>query len=252
MRGCDLGPRRHEADGQPAGVIPSLSHTSAPPSGGAFCKRLFRRLHKASTNMTTRPLTPPEFEPITLEQARMASRVDDDDTSEDGLIDDVLIPGVREEAEQILRRSIMRQQWRKVLDDLSCGEILLPWPKLLSVSAVEYRDRDGNWQTLDESAYEVDLESTPGRVLRALNATWPPVYPFPNSVRVDFWAGYADGDEDEQRAAVPASLKRWMLARVATAYEHRLEILAGASVASLPNRFVDAALDRERFYGTCD
>lgn len=198
--------------------------------------------------MTTRQLTAPQYEPITLAQARMAARVDEDDTSEDTLFTGVIIPGVRQDCEQLLRRSLMAQTWCRTLDGFE-DEIQLAWPNLLSVQSVQYRDTSGVWQTLDVSAYEVDTASVPGRVLRALNASWPSVYAFPGSVKVTYTAGYAAGNEAAQQAAVPASIKRWMLARIATAYEHRLELIAGVPVSSLPNRFIDSALDRETVYG---
>lgn len=199
--------------------------------------------------MTTRQLTAPEFEPITLAQARMAARADSDDTSEDTLFTGIIIPGVRQDCEQILQRSLMKQTWRRTLDEFPASCIELAWPNLLTVESVQYRDQAGDWQTLDTSDYEVDTAKVPGRVLRALNASWPLTYPFPGSVRVNYTAGYAVGNEAAQQAAVPAGVKRWMLARIATAYEHRLDLLAGASVSSLPNRFIDSALDRERVYG---
>lgn len=201
--------------------------------------------------MTTRQLTAPTYEPITLAQARMAARVDSDDTTEDALFTGIIIPGVRQDCEQLLGRSIMSQTWRRTLDAFDREEIKLAWPNLLSVESVQYRDTAGAWQTLDASYYEVDTASVPGVVRRALNMSWPLTYPFAGSVRINYTAGYASGNEAAQQAAVPASIKRWMLARIVTAFEHRLELLAGATVASLPNRFVDSALDRERVYGGC-
>ena len=53
-------------------------------------------------------------------------------------------------------------------------------------------------------------------------------------------------------AAVPASVKNWMLLAIATAYEHRAELLAGVTVSALVGRFVDRLLDRERVYAPTD
>lgn len=196
-------------------------------------------------------ITAPVYEPVTLTQAKLAARVDGSD--EDALFTGVLIPACRQDAEQILRRALMPQTLRLTLDAFP-RDLRLPMPRLLAVSAVTYRDTAGAWQTLDSSLYEVDTATTPGRVIRAHGATWPGTYPQPGSVRVTYTAGYAAGTENEaaQQAAVPASVKRWILARVATAYQYREEVLAGASVAQLPNRFIDSALDRERFYGATD
>lgn len=40
----------------------------------------------------------------------------------------------------------------------------LPRPPLLTVGKVEYRDSDGNWQTVDTSEYEVNTDAKPGFV----------------------------------------------------------------------------------------
>ncbi|MGE3346059.1 MAG: hypothetical protein AB7I35_01350 [Ramlibacter sp.] len=194
-------------------------------------------------------ITAPQFEPITLAQAKLAARVDGAD--EDALFTGVLIPGCTQDCEHLLQRAIMAQGLRVTLDRFpGSGVLCLPRPKLLSVDSVQYRDTAGAWQTLADDVYEVDTGPPPGRLQLALGAAWPSVYPMAGSVRVNFTAGYASGDEATQQAAVPASVKRWLLARVATAYDFRAELVAGASVMSLPNRFIGSALDRETFYGT--
>lgn len=192
----------------------------------------------------------PTYEPVSLTLAKLHCRVDH--SADDDLFTGYLIPGAREHAEQELRRSIMAQTWRKTMDCFEEDAILLPWPNLLSVTSVQYRDADGNWQTLDSSAYIVDTDSTPGRVLRPVGTMWPITHPERGSVKVTYVAGYASGNEAAQQAAVPASVKNWLLMRIGTAYEHRQEILAGVSVSALPNRFVDGLLDRERVYAPTD
>lgn len=199
--------------------------------------------------MIARPIAAPAYEPVTLAQAKLAARVDL--TTEDALFTDILIPAVRQDCEQLLQRALMSQTWRLTLDAFDSGCIALPWPNLLSVESVQYRDIDGTWQTLSSALYEVDTASVPGVVRRALLATWPVTYPFRGSVRVNYTAGYATGTESAQQAAVPASVKRWILARIATAYVYREDIIAGMPVSALPNRFVDSALDRECVYGGC-
>jgi hypothetical protein len=79
---------------------------------------------------------------------------------------------------------------------------------------------------------------------------WPSTSSEPGSVRVTYKSGYGQGDEEEQQAAVPASIRHWMLLRIATAYVHRQELMQGtAQVADLPGRWVDSLLDRERIWG---
>ena len=192
----------------------------------------------------------PEFEPVSLTLAKLHCRVDT--SADDSLFTSVIIPGAREVAEQELRRSIMLQTWRKTMDCFEEDQILLPWPNLLSVTSVQYRDTDANWQTLATSAYIVDTDSVPGRVLRPVSTMWPITHPERGSVKVTYTAGYASGTESAQQAAVPASVKNWMLLAIATAYEHRAELLAGVTVSALVGRFVDRLLDRERVYAPTD
>jgi len=193
-------------------------------------------------------ITQPAFEPVTLVQAKQAARVDAAD--EDALWTGIIIPGCREDCEQILGRAIMAQGLRLTLDGFPASRaIRLPRPRLLSVESVQYRDAAGDWIALGAEAYEVDTAHTPGRVVLAPAASWPGTYGMPGSVRVNYTAGYAAGTEAQQQAAVPASVKRWILARTTTAYDFRDELIAGTIVSALPNRFVDSALDRERVYG---
>jgi uncharacterized phiE125 gp8 family phage protein len=194
-------------------------------------------------------ITQPAFEPVTLVQAKLAARVDAAD--EDALWTGIIIPGCRQDCEQILGRAIMAQGLRLTLDGFpACREIRLPRPRLLSVESVEYRAQlTGAWSVLDPALYETDTAATPGRVVLIPTASWPGTYGMPGSVRVNYTAGYAAGTEAVQQAAVPASVKRWILARTTTAYDFRDELIAGTIVSALPNRFVDSALDRERVYG---
>ncbi len=189
----------------------------------------------------------PQYEPITLALAKLHCKVEH--TEDDGLFTGVIIPGARQQAEQLLQRAIMLQTWRKTLHRFPAGCIRLPWPNLLSVTSVQYRDENGTWQTLATSAYVVDTDSVPGLVRPAYGTSWPITHPEAGSVKVTYTAGYASGDEAAQQAAVPACIKHWLLLRCGTAYEHRQELAVGVAVAALPNRFHDALLDSERVYG---
>lgn len=198
--------------------------------------------------MNARLITPPAFEPVTLAEARAQCRIDTANTLSDALLEDVLIPGAREDCEQRLRRAIVSQGWRLTLDRFPLGAIALPWPRLLAVTAIRYRDSAGTVVTLAGSAYEADTEAQPGTVQPIKSTTWPSTYGMSGDVQVDFTAGYSAGDRASQLALIPKCLKQWILLRVATAFEFREDVVAGASVAQLPNRFADSLLDREKVY----
>lgn len=198
--------------------------------------------------MTAVRTVAPSYLPITLAQARAQCRIDSDNTSEDTLFTGVYIPAVVDACEQILCRSIMLQTWRLTLDDFN-DEISLPWPNVLAVSAVEYRDASGAWQTLGASYYEIDSASAPGRLVRAVNYSWPTLYDGINVVRITYTAGYSSSEtEATQQAAVPTSVKNWLLLAVATCYAQRESISAGQNFMDLPGRFFDGLLDRERIW----
>ena len=194
--------------------------------------------------MKTRLLTAPTVEPVTLTQAKLHCRVDS--TDEDLLFNEIIIPGARDECESFLKRSVMLKTWLATLDAFPDDAIALPWPNLLEVDSVTYRDPVGTWVTLDPSVYTVGLASS--RVTLAAGQSWPAISSEPESVKVTYKAGYATGDATAQRAAVPPAIKHWMLLRIGTAYLHRDELIVGTIVSQLPGRFVDGLLDAEKVW----
>lgn len=191
----------------------------------------------------------PTFLPITLAQARAQCRIDTDDTSEDTMLTGVWIPAVVAACEQLLCRSLMLQTWRVTMDDFE-DEVRLPWPNLLGVTSVEYKDAAGAWQTLDSAYYEVDTDSAPGRLVLASGYSWPTLYTGINTVKITYTAGYSSSSvEATQQAAVPGDVKTWLLLAVGTCYAQRESIAAGMNFMDLPGRFFDGFLDRERIWG---
>lgn len=180
----------------------------------------------------------PSFLPVTLAEAKLQLRVDD--TDEDSLITGVLIPAAVHACEQIIGRSIMSQAWKLTLDDFE-DEIRLPWPEILSVTGVQYRDVNGVTQTLDTSVYELSGD----RLRLKLNQQWPQTT---GDVVIDYTAGYASGTEAAQQAAVPGNVKTWILLTAGTMYANRESVLAGVSSSELAGGFTDRLLDRERVY----
>lgn len=197
--------------------------------------------------MTAVRITAPSFLPITLAQARAQCRIDADNTAEDTMLTSVWIPAAVSACEQLLCRSIMKQTWRLTLDGFK-DEIKLPWPNVLAVSAVEYKDTAGAWQTLDTVYFEEDTDSAPGRLIRAANYSWPTLYDGINTVKITYTAGYVDGNEAAQQAAVPADVKHWLLLATGTAYAQRESLAAGQNLLELPGRTFDGLLDRERIW----
>lgn len=178
-------------------------------------------------------VTPPDHEPLTLDEAKLHLRVDHD-------LEDAKILGMirtaREAAEEAASRTLVPTTYKVKLDDWPIPE----WKRgrwrreiriddeLQQVVSVSYRDAAGDLQVLDESAYDVD-EGPPGRIVPAYGACWPRVRPGPGAVEVVYTAGYASDD------LIPQSLKDWMLLLVGNLYENRESTVPGASVAELPD-----------------
>lgn len=180
-------------------------------------------------------ITPPTEEPVTLAEAKLHCKVDG--TDDDTLIT-ALITAAREQAEHRTGRALCTQTLEAVLDMFPAG-IKLEKPPVLSVVSVKYLDTDGILQTLDPSAYELDKDSAPGWLVPAYGLIWPVTRPVPNAVRVRYTAGYGAA------AAVPKSIKAWMMMAVSTMYNQREGFTVGnMNVANeLPRDFFAGLLD---------
>lgn len=73
------------------------------------------------------------------------------------------------------------------------GEWKAPFPPLLAVGSIKYRDADNAEQTLNASNYHVVLSTDGfGKVVWAADASLPTVYDRPDAISVTFTTGYAD------------------------------------------------------------
>lgn len=225
--------------------------------------------------MALKLITAPSAEPISIAEAKIHLRVDDDMTAEDALIDAMII-ATRMHAETICRRAFVTQVWTLYLDQFpspamnissanwygpqwgvgpgplsatrpdgkSGYEILLPMAPLQAVGSIKYlQDSDGAQITLANTEYLVDMASEPARLTPAFGKTWPGTRNQMNAVEITFTAGYG------QPTDVPQGIKNWMLLRLGSMYEHREEqaILTRGKVEPLP--FVDRLLDPFRVLG---
>lgn len=192
--------------------------------------------------MTVRIVTQPAVEPITVAQARAWCRIDG--TDEDSILE-ILIKSMREYAEEYTGRAFVQRQLELTMDSFDGREIHLPYPPLLSVTHIKYIAYDGTLTTIDPDDYEVNTYEEPGEVQPAYLQVWPGVRDVFNAVQIRYLAGYAptDGSPTDYTANIPAALKQWMMARIATAFEHREQLIVGATVNPLPRHFADGLLD---------
>lgn len=195
-------------------------------------------------------LTPPAQEPVSLAEAKLHLRVD---FSDDDALIGALITAARQAAETITGRQLITARWKYILDGFPAGcsgsgstalafslpghAILIPKPPVQSIQGIDYIDANASAQVMPSTDYVADLACEPARITPVFGKTWPHALPQIGSVSVTFDAGYGGA------AAVPEGIKRWMLLRVGSLYQHREEVAAMSkgSIASLP--FVDGLLD---------
>lgn len=203
--------------------------------------------------MQTRVTVEPVYEPVSLAEARLWCRVDDDDTTQDSLIT-LLIKACRRRAENLTQRAFIQRtlqlvtsRWPMVkVDGVEYTGFALPYPPLRSVTSVQYRDLDGALQTLATDQYVVHEERTPGVIVPEWNVTWPTIRVVPDSIQVTWVAGYAEvgspSGEASHQAGIPEDLRQWMLARVSTLFDNR-EHLVPQTLSEAPADFMDGMLD---------
>lgn len=173
--------------------------------------------------MTLILVAPPAAEPVSLSQTKSFLKVDHD--GEDALIG-TLIAAARLHVEAAIRRVLVTQSWRLVLDGWPANRIVeIPLSPVSSVDAMTVYDAGGTPSVLDPSAYVADVSSWPARLL--VRDGLPPGAAF-NGVGIDFTAGYGDP------AQVPAPLGQAIRLLVAHWYETREPVAFGGPVAQVP------------------
>lgn len=190
--------------------------------------------------MTTRLITGPAIEPVTLADAKLHLHVDD--SGEDALIQ-ALIASARGQCEHILGRSIMPQTWELVLDSFPAdSDIELLNPTIIGITSIKYIDANtGTEVTLAANQYALDKDNEPGWVMPVAGVTWPATADVANAVRVRYQAGYADA------ASVPEGIKSWIKLAVGVWYKNR-EAGVEAAITTLPHDFFSGLLDRYRIW----
>lgn len=162
--------------------------------------------------------TPPETEPVSVDEAKEQSVVTHD---EHDAMFERLITAARQLAEQRTGRALITQTWRQSQEADGNTVCLRRWPVL---EVVKVADDEGE---LAAEEYQAELGDHP-----AVIASRPLV----GTVTVEYQAGYgAEAD------AVPGPIRQWMLATIASMYEHRETAIAGTITAS--HDFLDGLLD---------
>jgi len=172
-------------------------------------------------------VTPPEKEPVSVDEVKAQLRVDYAD--EDGLIE-AYVRAARETFERLLWRAFVTQTLALTLDVWPDGGALrLPRPPLQAVNSVTYTDAAGAVHTLDAATYVVDTTSTPGRVVLRAGQAWPSAALAPAAgVRVEYVAGYGEPKD------VPEAARQAIRLLAAHWFEHREAVSEAKSLEDIP------------------
>ena len=204
-------------------------------------------------------ITAPTASPVTLAEAKGNARITS--TAEDALLTGMLASAV-EDAEHLMGRAIMPQQWKLTLDSFAAetresaivylsaqqwrpaldavnNTIFLRRPIVTSVDSIKYVDLTGTQQTLAATEYLTDLGGhLISRVTPAYNKVWPAAQQQMNAVEILFTCGWPNA------GAVPEVIKAWIKQRFAALDINRAAYVAGKAVERNP--YVDRLLDRWR------
>jgi uncharacterized phiE125 gp8 family phage protein len=150
--------------------------------------------------MSTKLITEPAVEPVSLEDMQEHLRVETDGTNPDDDVITTLISVAREFVERFSNRALITQTWELALDAFpDCDYIALPYPPLQSVTSVKYYDTDETESTFSSDDYQVDTYSEPGRIVLAYGEVWPSeTLRTANGVIVRYIAGFGDAASDVQ------------------------------------------------------
>jgi len=147
-----------------------------------------------------------------------------------------MIQSARELCEHETGRALMPQTLTGYLDCFPC-EIEIPVAPITAVTGIEYYDANNTLTTLSTDVYDTDIIGLEGRITLKQGQCWPTTRVRTNAVRVTWTAGYASA------AAIPASLRDWMLAAINAAWDNRS---AAADAKIEANPFMAGLLDPHR------
>lgn len=168
----------------------------------------------------------PAIEPITLAEARLHLRLDDDGDSPAAHPDDpwlatVGIPAARQYCEGWTERALAVQTLELALDAFPTAEIELARPPLIAIDSIIYVDANSTPQTISAANYVVDTYQEPGWVLPATTYVWPATAAVINAVKIRYSAGYDLPGDSPSVNPLPEAIKAAMLLVLGHLYEHR-------------------------------
>ncbi len=189
----------------------------------------------------------PAVEPVSVKDAKVHLRLDDDFTTDDAYLSD-LISAARSYFEERTGRSLIQQDWKSVLtrfpgspqDELwwdgvregsfnqlhKGGDLKVNRPPYMSVVSITTYDREEAATVLDPAVYRFNTHD--GKIKLKTGQTWPANLRAEDAVEVVYRSGYGDKALD-----VPRAIRHAILILVAHWYENREIILQGNAAVTM-------------------
>lgn len=196
-------------------IITSRRRTAAPAAPIVSLAELYEHLHLDTEGS---PPTHPEDATLAL---RVQAATDEIDAG-DGWLGRALLP----------------QSWRVTFPRFPCSTganpeamLKLPFPPLISVDAVRYRDASGAWVVMVAGDdYEERIDGDPhGGIVPLFNTVWPVTADVQNAVEVTFTCGYDEAASPPN--PLPDLVKQFVLVVAGTMYLQREDLAVNVNTA---------------------
>jgi uncharacterized phiE125 gp8 family phage protein len=167
---------------------------------------------------TTKILSEPATEPVTLAQVKLHSRISHSD--DDSWLTMAIIVA-RQYVEKTCELSLITQTRRTTFAGFHKPWLTLAYGPTVSITTIQYYDQTNAAQTLTD--YQAALESNPCLIVPAAGMPWPSTMANRiDAVKVTYVAGFGDAED------VPAALKQAILLLVDFWYSNRSAVDMGS------------------------
>ncbi|MGM8931392.1 head-tail connector protein [Salinicola halophyticus] len=163
---------------------------------------------------------------LTLTDVKLQRRIDEDDTTEDVLLQRFIDAAYRY-AEAHTQTAIRQRTETVVIDGFPSRDhaIVLPWYPVQSIESLEYVAPSGDSQPLDEHGLRLDTRTDPHRIYPRWGDYWPATIAEPECVTIIASVGYEKTPEDIELA---------LLLLIGHWYENRESVVIGTITAEVP------------------
>jgi uncharacterized phiE125 gp8 family phage protein len=182
-----------------------------------------RETRKGCEVRTPAVIEGPEFEPITVAEARKHLEAQQYEDSDIDPLDDAQIEGMlaaaREACEDFLGLSLATKTLEIALDTFpDDGEAVdLPFGPVREIQSVSWgNDSD---QELDLADFVLDSYRKPNQLRTTATSGWPAVTEYPNVIKVRYLAGY--GVDSDGGQELPKVLRQAILVELTNLFENR-------------------------------